>query len=877
MNYKLTLLFFCLLLTAMPVMSQHNTLTNEEIASYKENARQLVSYLEGTLNFLGDPEEVVAEKDIIINDSYLKVFQDAETQIEDDLDAGRKTPLNKDTPAYLKDVMFFYKNVSFSFHINSIDQLVNQNGQIYFKVTTNRNIQGISVSGDTVSNNLVRYFEINLNQQKKDLRIASIYTTKINEKEEMRLWWNTMNTSWKQVFGRSVLVYDTLPFMNILSFSDSSIVTFKWIEDQTDNSAYGIMDTTEQIHLGDSSSYALITPSMHQIPDTIKTDISTIYRILRAFRSQKKITISHNHVIRNLEPLSELTELTELDMSFTLIDDLKPIRNLNKLEILNMEGSPVISIDAIRYLTSLKELNCGLTPVSSLEVLENLNSLLDLNLQSVAFSESTSLNNLKNLKHLNLQSTHPLDFNGISNLSSLTDLNLASSSISNLEDLKNLNNLQYLNIDSTSVINLSPLSGLTGLAVIQANHTSISDLEPLNNISGLKAIYCDNTGITLEKATKFMELKPECLVVYNSQNLVNWWSSLDEEWKQIFKQSYALTEPMTKEQLHQLINQENLTLAFNKNIKSIEPLSMLHRLEKLDLSHTSIENLNPLDGLNNLKLLNLSQTPVTNLEALTSLQNLKEIDITKTTISNLLPLQNSRNLSKIYCDNSLVKQEQVIAFRKIVPECVVIYQTENLSLWWNQMSPAWKSAFKLQQKVENNPSAIELQQLADLTRFEVSNNPDLSEITPLNMLLWLEKLSMSNTGVSNLNPISNLKLLTELQVPQNPVTNIGMLAQITTLEMLNLENTPVDDLSGIKGLTSLKVLNISGTRVKSLKYLNSVTNLEELSINNTKIKNIKPLTGLNNLQLFKCYNTPLKKSKVDKFLQQHPTTEVVFY
>ncbi len=878
MYLKPATLFFCLLLLASPVLSQESTISAEDMTTYKVDAEQLVSYLEGTLNFLGDPNEVIAEKDIIFNESYLKIFQDAETQVEDDLDDKRKTPLNKDVQAYLKDVMFFYKKVTFSFHINSIDQMVNQNGQVFFKVTTNRNLQGITVNGDTINNNLVRYFEMNLNQQKKDLKIVSMYTTKLNEREEMRNWWNNMSSSWKQVFGRSVLVYDTLPFMNIIHFSDSSLVTFRWIENRVENSRQTPPDDQRGEYADDSTQINSTNKAVYvQVPDTIKADVAVLYKILRAFRAQKKISIAHDHVIRNLDPLSELTELVELDMSFTLIGDLTPIRNLNKLEILNMEGTPVSSLDAIRYLTAIKELNIAYTQVNSLEVLMNLPSLLDLNLKAVPFSISAPLASLTNLKHLNLQLTRPNEFQGISALTSLTDLNLVSSSITNLQDLKSLSNLRTLNIDSTNVTSLAPLSGLTGLTVIQANFTRISDLEPLQNITDLKAIYCDNSGITMEKAMLFMDKKPGCLVVYNSQNLVNWWSTLDAEWKKLFKQTFQLSEPLTKEQLHQLIDQQEISLANNKSIQNIEPLSMLHRLEKVDLSGTDINDLTPLSRLNNLKMLNLSETQVANLVSLTNLQNLKEIDVTKTSISDLLPLTSNLNLTRLYCDQSEVKQEQVIAFRTIVPGSVVIYQTENLSIWWNQMSAAWKSAFRHQLKMGENPTPVELQQLANLTTFEAGNNPELHEITPLNLLIWLEKLNMSNAGISNLSPISNLKMLTELEVPQNPIADISMLSKLQTLKKLNLENTPVDDLEAIGKLTSLTQLNISGTRVKNLKYLSQMNTLEDLSINNTRIKNISPLAGLSNIKIFKCYNTSIKKSKVDEYTEQHPGAEVVYY
>ncbi len=123
---------------------------------------------------------------------------------------------------------FFFHNVTFSFAIEKVDQLVNDNGEVYFKVTMNRNLKGITIDNDTVDNNLIRYAEINLDPYQKDLKIVSLYTTKLNENEELRYWWDNMAVTWKKFFGESVLIYDTLPFNKIVSFDDSTIITEKW-------------------------------------------------------------------------------------------------------------------------------------------------------------------------------------------------------------------------------------------------------------------------------------------------------------------------------------------------------------------------------------------------------------------------------------------------------------------------------------------------------------------------------------------------------------------------------------------------------------------------------------------------------------------------
>lgn len=82
--------------------------TPEQIEGFRTQCSGLVKFFEGTLNFLADKKNPVKEKEIIINESYLKFFMNEKVQVEDDLDEKRLVPLYKDIPAYLSDVDFFF-------------------------------------------------------------------------------------------------------------------------------------------------------------------------------------------------------------------------------------------------------------------------------------------------------------------------------------------------------------------------------------------------------------------------------------------------------------------------------------------------------------------------------------------------------------------------------------------------------------------------------------------------------------------------------------------------------------------------------------------------------------------------------------------------
>jgi len=161
-------LTFLISLFSFSLFAQQEEVEMDEISQYEEEVRQMVAFLQYSMNVLGDPSFSAKEKDVVINESYSKIFADDKVQIEDDLDANRDVVTNKDVQAYLKDVDFFFKQVKFDFNILEIDHSKNHNGNLFFTVKMMRNLHGITVGNDSMNNDLERYIEINLDEENKD-------------------------------------------------------------------------------------------------------------------------------------------------------------------------------------------------------------------------------------------------------------------------------------------------------------------------------------------------------------------------------------------------------------------------------------------------------------------------------------------------------------------------------------------------------------------------------------------------------------------------------------------------------------------------------------------------------------------------------------
>ncbi|MEZ5083897.1 MAG: hypothetical protein R2750_10675 [Bacteroidales bacterium] len=616
-------------MTSWNLISQDKSagsISGTEIEEYKAQVIQLVKYLEGTLNFLGDPSSVSREKETIINSSYDKIFKDDKVQVEDDLDENREVPLHKDVQAYLKDIEFFFKEVSFQFIIIDVSHFTNDKNAHFFKVTFNRDLNGITVAGDSVSSRKVRYMEINVNKAENDLKIASIYTTKINELEEMKIWWNGLSKPWREFFGKEIFIFDSIELSRVDVISDSLILV----------SPKTTIDTTKQevlfeLELPDDRTLSSEIANL----DSVFGNTKEVYTRLSGIRKLHSINISASEDIRKLDPLSELTELTQINCSNTLITSLFPLRNLNKLEILNISNTPIVDITPLMYSTSLIELNCSYTLMKSPAGLAGLINLEKLDMAGLRIDNFDFIKGLTKLKEVNFSETLLMDMAPFNELSKLEYLDVSQTRVFDLKEIKSLKNLTFLNCNETTVRSLAPLSGMHKLEVLKISNTEVENLMELDSISTLKRIYWDvefdlqtDPGKRKSEAIRFMKEHPGTLVIFESEALMKGWSQLEEPWKKVTTEAVNLPDNPGVEDLHGLLKIEELDLE-NSGVTTLKPIRQLYNLKVLNASGINIEDYSPLSESFELENLNISNTGISDISFLSDLKKLKELNVQK--------------------------------------------------------------------------------------------------------------------------------------------------------------------------------------------------------------------------------------------------------
>ena len=706
--YKLLLILIGLALLSGPVTGQDQDtakIAADRIENYKEQVKRLLSFFEFSLNTLGDPETPTREKEIIINDSFLKAFRDEEVMIEDDLDENREMITHKSVQAYLKDVDFFFKEVEFDIKTQEILPQFNDRGELYFKVIATRNLKGVTIEGDSVLNDRLRYFELNLDESDEILKIVSIYTTRLNEREELVNWWEDLPLAWKEIFGNDTYIVDSISLSQVESLEDSVFVAMR--------------DTLVTIEIDTFLVFGADTLRIREtdtlettIRDSIPINTDLVFNILQKIIDTRSLDLSGNLNIRSLKPLRKLTNLESLDISNTLIDDLFPIRNLIRIELLAASGTAITDIEPLVYSTRLRNLDISSTRVGSVSAVSNMRDLERLDFSNTPVDSLFPVSSLSGMRDLRFENSGIDDLNALSGLSELELLNCSGTQVNSLEPARFLVRIERLYIERTGINDLSPLENLENLRILYADGSEIKSLKGLEDLPALRYIYCDGTDIEAAEAQRFMLANEDVLVVYESETLGKWWQGLDTEWKKVFRSYISLDTVPTKEQLHEITLIKSIDISGNDKIKDINPLSKLTTLvsllmndteifslkplqdlvdlETVSADNTPVEDLSPLSDLLNLRQLSLKNTLITTLEELDGLTNLSRVSIENTGVKDLLSLKTNQSLQKVYCDGTGVYQENVTELRALLPGCLIIYQTPELKAWWGSLNDNWK-------------------------------------------------------------------------------------------------------------------------------------------------------------------------------------------
>lgn len=785
----------------------------QEIKEFSQQVEDQVRFLQYFLNTVGSGETSARDKDVIIRESYKKIFRDDKVQVEDDLLMDRKVITNKNVTAYLKDVEFFFKDASFQFKIREVKPQLKDNGELYFEVSLDRTLTAMGINSEKIENTQPRFIEINLDKASNELKIASIYTTKLSRDKELQEWWETLSLEWESYFRRKFQLEE----------------------------------------------------------DSVGLDM--LYRI----SSMDSLDLSGNRLIVDLSPIQAMRELKYVDISGTQINELNPISNVTFLTYLNIADTPTEDIQFIKYSERLTYLNISDTEVSNIDELANLKGLKELYARNTPLLGFGVLNNFSQLEVLDLEGSGFNNIENIKELEQLRILNLKGNFLINFGFLSELKSLEEINLEETNILDLSPLAGLTKLWRLNINGTDVNQLEPLNGSANIRRIYADRTSITENAADEFARKNRRTLLIHNVENLQTWWETLPEGWNQVFINAYpglGNGKPSV-EDLSELVSVDTLDLS-SSQVVTLRPALKFKKAVYLAFQNTNIQDLSPLAEMKTLVNIKGDRSEVTNLNALRELNALQEVSFSFTKVKSVDPLKPLSSLKYVNVDGTEVPKWEVEELVKFVPEAVVVFRSEELESWWGNLDDVWKGLLINQFDLPKDPSSYDLHQMTANSRMKIEN-ADVFDLEPLLVFFNLNELEIHNVPLMDPSALSRLESLQHLKITETPFRDLTPLSSLTYLESLNISNTAIEDLRPLGELGRLKRLNLSGTNISRLKGLETLYDLRELDIASTNVRNLKPIMHLVNLERLVCFNTRINTRQVDAFRRNNPDADVRYY
>ena len=154
--------------------------------------------------------------------------------------------------------------------------------------------------------------------------------------------------------------------------------------------------------------------------------------------------------ISNLSPLSDLMNLTRLDLQYNAVSDLTPLSGMPSLRDLFLAGNSFSDIAPLSDLTNLTVLDLQVNGISDITLLSDLTNLIELYLQHNSISDISVLSNLTNLRVLSLYNNSISDISPLvanTGLGSGDEVNLRSNPLSSTSINTHIPALQRRGVD----------------------------------------------------------------------------------------------------------------------------------------------------------------------------------------------------------------------------------------------------------------------------------------------------------------------------------------------------------------------------------------------------------------------------------------------
>lgn len=210
------------------------------------------------------------------------------------------------------------------------------------------------------------------------------------------------------------------------------------------------------------------------------TDLSP----LSGLTNLKRLGLDSNDWLRDLSPLANL-QLTNLYISSNDIEDIAPLSTITTLQSLDVSFNGVSDISALASLVHLRFLGIGGLGITDLSLLDSIHDLKVLYALNNDIVDISALSRHRNLEVAWLGRNNITDISPLGGLARLRILYLSYNKIVDIAPLENIVNVQTLDLENNDIADISSLAKLPRLRSLDLRSNRVSDISPLVRNTGM--------------------------------------------------------------------------------------------------------------------------------------------------------------------------------------------------------------------------------------------------------------------------------------------------------------------------------------------------------------------------------------------------------
>lgn len=279
--------------------------------------------------------------------------------------------------------------------------------------------------------------------------------------------------------------------------------------------------------------------------------------------------------------------------------------------------------------------------------LQRIHGVEKIDLSGVKVNDWSVLEQLKGVKELDLSNLGLDTLIMLKNMTGLRTLNVSNNKLRSLHGLEKCVLLESLNFSGNEVVDLSPIADCQNLLALQFNNNKVVDISTVKNFAHLRALHLSNNEVADLSPIKTLRIIRNLDVSKNKK--------------------IESIEPIS-----QLIMMEKLDI-YNTQAGSLEAVRNMSNLLHLDAGYSKIHSLDPIKNFKLLGYLNIAGNPIDDFSALNNLDRIRKLYLGSVKISDISPIMKMENIRVLHAPHTNFSKEDIQRFKKKFPKCEITY------------------------------------------------------------------------------------------------------------------------------------------------------------------------------------------------------------